>query len=718
MAARAQCPHCGKNLKLRQAPVPERRVLCNGCDRTFLPLAQAPGAEPTAPTADTSRTSTAIAAPARPASQSIAPRPSSLRMPLAPAGPLPAPLAPPRDSRRAFLLGAVLGGLLLMMGSTALALHLATRSDGKGQQPPPSSDLSAALDPTPATGAPEPTPTPTPPPTPPPADRAEDEPTPLPQPDTPRPDDRPPAIDRPRDPPPPALPPPAPVRRVVDQGGLPREMQQLVNKAIDDGVGYLTRKQKVNGSWDDRYALGLAALPALTLLECGVPASDERIRKSARLVRSRAPRHNNRSTTYQLSLALLFLDRLGDPQDKPLIRSMAARLVAGQLPDGGWTYYLPWLQPENEGKLVRVLERTRPRMLDRPVQPPGEKKPLDRPVRPPERKDAPLDRFVPVPGAKGKPDLGVAQPGSKPETPPGGSTRTFDGNAPAGKPGVGKAPPARKDPEKKKGNEPDRPLEPAEARKVINTLPPRFRGIPALVDATGKGSPGNPLVVSRSSDNSNTQFATLALWAARRHGLPVERSLDLVARRFRTTQMPNGIWKYKYPTGHITPAMTGAGLIGLAVGHGLEADGAGKKVIKDVRVDAGLKALGSQIGKPFGAKINQKVRLVRGRGLRTGQPRGPINLYFLWTVERVGVIYHVREMDGKDWYRWGVDLLLDAQANDGSWNEGNYRGAFRAVDTCFALLFLRRANFAADLTKRLDFVVPGKPVESPSLSTK
>ena len=50
-----------------------------------------------------------------------------------------------------------------------------------------------------------------------------------------------------------------------------------------------------------------------------------------------------------------------------------------------------------------------------------------------------------------------------------------------------------------------------------------------------------------------------------------------------------------------------------------------------------------------------------------------------------------------DWYAWGVDVLLPSQHGDGSWEDIHTR----PVDTCFALLFLKRLNVAHDLTKVL-----------------
>ena len=68
-------------------------------------------------------------------------------------------------------------------------------------------------------------------------------------------------------------------------------------------------------------------------------------------------------------------------------------------------------------------------------------------------------------------------------------------------------------------------------------------------------------------DNSNTQFASLALWIARRHQLKVDPALRLLDQRFRAMQNPDGGWPYVHH-GNTTPTMTCAGLIGLAVAFG------------------------------------------------------------------------------------------------------------------------------------------------------
>ena len=80
-------------------------------------------------------------------------------------------------------------------------------------------------------------------------------------------------------------------------------------------------------------------------------------------------------------------------------------------------------------------------------------------------------------------------------------------------------------------------------------------------------------------------------------------------------------------------------------------------------------------------------------------------------MERVGVLCNLKTIGGKDWYRCGVDLLLPAQRPDGGWL-GRGSGGFPVVDTCFALLFLKRSDLLPDLRetlqKRLTITDPGQ----------
>ena len=99
-----------------------------------------------------------------------------------------------------------------------------------------------------------------------------------------------------------------------------KKMQEDIKEAVRKGVEYLMQIQGPEGMWPPHrggtpggnFPLGYTALPALTLLECGVPKNDASVQKAAKFVRNEA---KESYATYQISLTILFLDRLGDPQD-------------------------------------------------------------------------------------------------------------------------------------------------------------------------------------------------------------------------------------------------------------------------------------------------------------------------------------------------------------------------------------------------------------------
>ncbi len=76
---------------------------------------------------------------------------------------------------------------------------------------------------------------------------------------------------------------------------------------------------------------------------------------------------------------------------------------------------------------------------------------------------------------------------------------------------------------------------------------------------------------------------------------------------------------------------------------------------------------------------------------------GPWFYYYLYGIERAGALLPTRFIGDHDWYIDGASELIRRQRKDGSWMETN-----SLVDTCFALLFLRRA------TTRSIFTTGGK----------
>src|SRR5262249_5306836 len=155
------------------------------------------------------------------------------------------------------------------------------------------------------------------------------------------------------------------------------------------------------------------------------------------------------------------------------------------------------------------------------------------------------------------------------------------------------------------------------------------------------------------------------------------------------------------------------GLLGMAIGHGLALDARAR-----LATDGTLHAAGAVAGPTFTnvptaiyvvqtaaeelevkkKKGEKDDRIVKGFGALhryVGVPAGQwdnrpmVNLYFLWSVERVAVLYNLDKLGEKDWYRWGAEILVANQKPEGNWEGGGYHGASPAIDSCFALLFLR-----------------------------
>jgi hypothetical protein len=474
--------------------------------------------------------------------------------------------------------------------------------------------------------------------------------------------------------------------------------EQQIKLAIERGLSWLKSLQNEKGEWEYQES-GMTSLAALTLLECGVSADEPAIQRAAMFVRGRAA---TETRTYSIALAIMFLDRLGEEVDVALIEAMGVRLLAGQYNDGGWTYNSgTGLPADQSGRLSEMVRK-----------------------------------------------------------------RAGEGPGPRKGPDIEKPPRSRSDLSEN-------------ARRELEIV--LKRGPLAVGGTAPGGGAGIP-------DNSNTQFAILALWTARRYGVPVEDALRRVEDRFRRNQNKHdGGWGYRNPldtrvatSGMFNPSisstapMTCAALLGLAMYHASANENAlraGPKsnakqggnakpprdITDDPAVKAGLGALSTALNAPPPTKDDARAERGeqfpgggRPRGARPPGGEGPgrgsepppgaqpppgkflpgrpqpggvgggvrppgqkppehmipritfnsagKSYYFLWSLERVGVAYGLPTIGGKDWYNWGADILVANQENDGSWQgtHGRY-----GADTCFALLFLRRADLARDLSASL-----------------
>jgi len=372
---------------------------------------------------------------------------------------------------------------------------------------------------------------------------------------------------------------------------LPAELQQQVNQAIQRGVTYLSKRQRDDGRWSrSDYPLAMTALGGLTLLEAGVPAPDERVQRAAHYIRERVLQDKHSTHTYTLSLVVLFLDALQASEDRPLLRSLALRLLAGQQSDGGWSYNVPKLTPTEEKQLLHALTRVRPPELATLFRTLEESRSLQRITdKPGSTVAAPvLQQITDQPTSDALPSDARQAVALLPEPlrqlP--GLNEVAEATLPSPEPRKDTRPVAR----------------PAGGRKLLNK------------DNAGPAKALKKLPW-KHTDNSNTQFALLALWAALRHGVPSEHALRLAGQRFESSQLSSGRWGYRPSEHEGTPAMTGVGLLGLGLRQGLSGT-LNNPLLQEPQIQRGLAALGKMIGRH---EAN--------------------NLYFLWTLERVGVLY-------------------------------------------------------------------------------
>ncbi len=407
-----------------------------------------------------------------------------------------------------------------------------------------------------------------------------------------------------------------------------------IDAAIEKGVRFLKESQNqatglygagTGAGGGKGWGAGHTALAGIALIENGVPTSDPGLKKA--LIRMRGFADSGELVdTYEVSLAILFLDRMGGGKpDRTRIQYLAARLMAGQTMNGGWGYKVPKLTVVEESTIITSLRKMN---------------------APPE---------TTIPSHRDRPaSLGLC-------------IKSSDDIIPHA--------PAKFDPEKGRTD-------------GLKILTPPMRALPLFLhpNQVTMGDPERKV----ADCNSNTHFATLAVWAARKHEVPVEQSLTLLARRFRTSQAADGAWGYAYVKGGGgggTGPMTCVALLGLAVGHVVDPE-VGVPPEKDPKVVGGFAWLSKRIGTPVGTTENRPA--VKDIG----------GLYYMWAMERIAVIYDVTKLDKKDWYLWGAEILLCHQKIDGSWDAGGYHGENPVLNTALALLFLKRANLTPDLSRR------------------
>lgn len=225
----------------------------------------------------------------------------------------------------------------------------------------------------------------------------------------------------------------------------------------------------------------------------------------------------------------------------------------------------------------------------------------------------------------------------------------------------------------------------------------------------GSGSPGGWGYTQEhgASDNSNAQFALLALHEAERAaetaGLTLVKpnTWQLALRYWRDQQNADGSWGYLPRGGGFdqgTGSMTCAGLASLIIASDElnkgDAEVRGDEVIccgqqsTDEAIERGL----DWLARNFTAQSNPA-----NRGLfdRAGANAGQYHFYYLYGVERVGRMTARRFLGRHDWYREGADVFLNDRPPDslsGFWKGVGHGETDPNVSTSLALLFLSKGR--------------------------
>lgn len=182
-------------------------------------------------------------------------------------------------------------------------------------------------------------------------------------------------------------------------------------------------------------------------------------------------------------------------------------------------------------------------------------------------------------------------------------------------------------------------------------------------------------------DLSNTQYAILGLQAAVRRGAKVPPNvwldvLDWIERQ----QADSGAITYTpghRPSGSMTLAGIATSLICMD-----EAQSDRRFQTKSKTYEAVVRRAFDWYAPRYSVEFNPDGE---------GDASAVANLhYYLYGLERVGVLSNAKTIAGHDWYRDGSDYLLATQAGDGAWTAPGSTDPMS--DTCFALLFLRRAT--------------------------
>ena len=199
-------------------------------------------------------------------------------------------------------------------------------------------------------------------------------------------------------------------------------------------------------------------------------------------------------------------------------------------------------------------------------------------------------------------------------------------------------------------------------------------------------------------DNSNSQFAVLALHEAERAGVKIKEQTWKLALDYwidDRRQHPDGSWSYGLDNPAVSGSMTCAGIASAIIardrlsvgdasvrGTSIQCCGAPADPAEQ-SIERGLKWM----ARKFTATQNPNTA-----GLGGVSRNYPWLLYYLYGVERVGRMSGQRFIGKHDWYREGCRFLIDDRNLNGSWQGTGPGEADPVIGTALALLFLSKGR--------------------------
>jgi hypothetical protein len=218
---------------------------------------------------------------------------------------------------------------------------------------------------------------------------------------------------------------------------------------------------------------------------------------------------------------------------------------------------------------------------------------------------------------------------------------------------------------------------------ILPPLPPKSKGLRKV-----------PITRKRdglaAGDNSNSQYAMLGLRACHDAGIVLPAAtIELAAKWWRESQSrittvkapalaPEG-WCYGKHEHKPYGSMTVGGIGSLVICDYIQ----GKDAKKDREVANGMEWLAKNFSVAYNPGPYEHARFEENSQHN--------HLYYLYGLERAAILYGTEQIGTHFWFAKGMQLLIEQQRPDGSWRSASGN---ELHDTCFAILFLRKATRA------------------------